>query len=215
MSDKATLYKAIVATYLACTGREPPADLLRIHQDALSGYSLDICLAALRRCYKEHKGHLAPSDVISRIDDGWPEPNEAWALCTADESTTVVVCDEILSAYNQASQNETDRQAVRMAFREIYAEIRREARERRSEPRWFVSLGTDNDRRQNAVREALQRGRLTEKQAENYLSLPAHSDDVKECKRLVGAVERAATREERDSILKQLPWCVNDKTANN
>ena len=46
-------------------------------------------LAALRRCMREVKGKLTLADIISRIDDGRPSPEEAWSMVPLDEAGSV------------------------------------------------------------------------------------------------------------------------------
>jgi hypothetical protein len=164
-NDRAKLHQALTATCLACSGREPSLDLLKIYEDALSSYDIETALAALRRCYKEHKGHLAPADIISRIPSGWPSKNEAWAMCPHSEADTVVWFLECAQAYDETKALSGDAVAQRMAFMEAYTRLVQASKDRGLSPKWEVCLGTDKTRREKAVRDAHRKGLITEKKA--------------------------------------------------
>jgi len=124
----------------------------------LSGYDERAVLAALRRCMRERRGALALCDVIERIDDGWPEPQEAWGMTPRGESDTVVWTEEIAAAYFAGRTG--DRVADRMTFLEIYRTSLARARAEGRRPRWYPSYGTDPAAREGAIAAAVERGRL-------------------------------------------------------
>jgi hypothetical protein len=62
-----------------------------------------------------------------------------------------------------------------MAFREAYRTGVAEARTRRKPPRWFASLGHDQEAREPALRKAVELGRLGE--AHMLTLLPAPKDE--------------------------------------
>src|SRR5580692_1153047 len=65
----------------------------------LAGFNSEEIKAALAKCRKELKTFPSVADVISRIDDGRPGIEEAWALVPKDEEGSVVWSDEIAEAY--------------------------------------------------------------------------------------------------------------------
>lgn len=120
-----------------------------------------------------------PADVIQQIagsksDDGRPGKDEAWsiALCSLDESDTVVATEEILAALTIARPllEIRDKVAARMAFIEAYERHVAQARREGRPAKWIVSLGDDKGRRIHAVQEGLRLGRLTDVQAQPHLA---------------------------------------------
>jgi hypothetical protein len=110
-----------------------------------------------------------PADVIFQLqtaitDDGRLGPQEAWALAmrSTDEADTIVwtaeaaealrICRPILEAGDEVG--------ARMAFLEAYARLVDVARRGRVAPAWSVSLGYDMERRDKAIAEAIEAGRL-------------------------------------------------------
>ena len=128
----------------------------------LGAYPEQLVGAALRRCRMEHRGRLTAEAVISRIDDGRPGPEEAWAMIPRDEHGSVVWTDEMAAAYGIAAgliaQGEPI--AARMAFLEHYRAAVAKARLGAVQPRWTPSLGWDARGREQALQEAADKGRL-------------------------------------------------------
>lgn len=120
-------------------------------------------IGALRRCRMEVKGRLTPAEILSRIDDGHIGPEEAWAMLPRDEACTVVMTGEMAEAWGIARPliDAGDEIAGRMAFREVYVSLISQARAERRPPKWFSSLGHDIHGREQALREAVEKGRLT------------------------------------------------------
>ncbi len=118
--------------------------------------------AALRRCRMEHRGRLTAEAVISRIDDGRPGPEEAWAMIPRDESGSVVWTDEMAAAYGIAAPllAQDEPIAARMAFLEHYRAAVAKARLDGVAPRWWPSYGFDPRDRERALAEAADKGRI-------------------------------------------------------
>lgn len=165
---------------LQLIGAPPMAEpIVEAFVDALSDYPDRFVLLALRRCSRECKGRLAPQDVISRIDDGRPGPDEAWAMIPQHESGSVVWTQEMAEAYGIAAPllREGDAIAARMAFREAYQRLVGKAREARQPARWIPSLGHDPTQRDAALVTAVERERLTVERAQALspmIALPGH-----------------------------------------
>jgi len=137
----------------------------------LSIYPEDMVLGALRRCRKEMKGRFCIQEIISRLDDGRPGHEEAWAMMPRDESQSVVWTDEMQEAWGVALPllNEGDQVAARMAFSERYRRLCQDARDAGVPVRWTPSYGTDRMGRVAAVEDAMQKRRLTAPQASALL----------------------------------------------
>ena len=105
-----------------------------------------------------------PADIIGRLQvmDGRPGPEEAWAMMPRDEDTTVVWTQEMASAWGVALPllNERDQVAARMAFTEQYRKLVQGARDRGEPARWSPSLGADQNGRERALMDAVDKGRL-------------------------------------------------------
>ncbi len=171
------LIQAIAVTAELC-GRSFSPEAAAVFVDDLSGFDEQALLGALRRCRREVRGLLTVQDVVSRIDDGRPGPDEAWAQIPRDEAASVVWTDEMAEAFGAASPLLAvgDKVGARLAFREAYQARVNAARDQRRAPRWQVSLGHDPRGRDQALAEAVQRNRLTLEQARAYsptLALPS------------------------------------------
>lgn len=150
---------AVTAQLMGTTLSEEAAE---VFAGDLSGFPVDAIKAALVRCRKEVKGRLTVADVVSRIDDGRPGPEEAWAMLPKNEHDSVVWSDEMRRAFGVCGPllSEGDHIAARMAFREAYISEVQKARDAGTPVTWTPSYGHDRIGRASAVREAIDRGRL-------------------------------------------------------
>lgn len=168
------LIKAVAATAELC-GRTYTPEAARMLAYDLEGYDERAIMQALSRCRKELKpGQFCLEAIVSRIDDGRPGPEEAWAMIPQDEYKTVVWTDEMREACSVAGSliDSGDSIAARMAFREAYIKSVTRARSERIPVRWEVSLGLDKAGREPALIEAVEKGRLP---ADHVMSLlPYH-----------------------------------------
>lgn len=155
------LIQAIAVTAELC-GRSFTAAAASVFVDDLSAYPEHQVLGALRRCRREVRGVLTVQDVISRLDDGRPGAEEAWAMIPKDESGSVVWSSEMAEAYGIAAPllAEGDTIAARMAFREAYARLVAAARDAGRPVDWFPSLGSDPLQRDAAIERAVLAGRM-------------------------------------------------------
>jgi hypothetical protein len=163
------LLEAIAVTAELC-GRVFTAPAAKMFAHDLSRFPEEQVLAALTRCRREVRGVLTVQDVVSRIDDGRPGPDEAWALMPRDETQTIVWTDEMASAWGVALPllDVGDNVGARLAFREAYARAVTLARDAGRAPHWQVSYGTDPHGRLLALLEAADRGRITREQAHRF-----------------------------------------------
>ena len=165
---------AIAVTAELCGKTFSPAAAMVFAGD-LDGFAESAVLSALSRCRKEVKGMLTVSDVVSRIDDGRPGVEQAWAMLPHDEEASTVWCDEMAQAWGIALPllNDGDRIGARMAFKEAYAKQVADARDNRIAPKWTVSFGRDVSGRQAALIEAVRHKRLPLEQAVQLLPIEA------------------------------------------
>lgn len=168
--------KAIAVTAELLSTELSRHSLKRLDDD-LNRYPETVVFAALERCRRELTGRLTLGAIIERISeaDGRPEPDEAWSIAigASDEAQTVIWCLEIRDAYSAASSLMAigDKIGARMAFREAYARLVRESRERASPASWIASLGWDKELREKALLQAVQLGRMSEGEIAGLLPL--------------------------------------------
>jgi hypothetical protein len=172
----AKLLEAVAVTAELC-GRTFSEAAARVFVSDLDGYPEPAVLRALTRCRREVKGVLTVNDVVSRIDDGRPGPEEAWAMLPKDERGSVVWTEEMAEAAGIAIPlMDSDMIGARMAFKEAYVKACATARDERRQVRWSPSLGMDVFGRELAISEALDKGRLSLEDAREYVQdLPLNS----------------------------------------
>ncbi len=172
----AALFEAVAVTAELCgrTFSEPAA---RVFVSDLSGFDERAVIQALGKCRREVRGMLTVQDVVSRIDDGRPGAEEAWALMPLDEAQSVVWSDEMSEAFGICGPllDRGDKVAVRMAFKEAYGRLVAKARDAGKPVRWTPSLGHDARGREAAVQAAVQAGRLSYEQGAGLVPLAAPS----------------------------------------
>jgi hypothetical protein len=165
------LIEAIAVTAELCGRTFTPA-AAKLLADDLSTYDEQPVLRALSRCRKELKpGQFCLEAITSRIDDGRPGPEEAWAMLPHDEYKTVVWTDEMVAAWSVALPliEEGEMVSARMAFKEAYTKAITEAREQRIPVKWSASLGHDKNGREAALLDAVEKGRLSAPQVKTLL----------------------------------------------
>ena len=136
----------------------------RVMAADLSQYPESQVLAALTRCRRELKGRLTIADVITRLDDGRPGPEEAWAMMPRSEADTVVWTEEMAEAMGVAQPllDEGDAIAARMAFKECYAKLVAQSRDAKRPVKWTASLGHDPLGREQVLLRAAEQGKLSQ-----------------------------------------------------
>lgn len=156
------LIQALAATAELCgTSLSEPAAKLLIAD--LADFDQRSVLTALSKCRRELKGRLTLAEIVSRIDDGRPGVEEAWAMLPRDEDATVVWTQEMSEAAALANPliEEGELVAARMAFKEAYLRLIAEAREARRPVKWSVSLGHSVVGRRTALLKAVAARRIT------------------------------------------------------
>lgn len=181
MKKETELVQALAVT-AEITGAKLSEGAAIVMAEDLMGYPHHQILAALSRCRRELRTRLTLAEVLARIDDGRPGPQEAWAMIPHDEAGSVVWSDEMAQAWGKTRHSE-NKAAQKAAFCEVYARLVSDARAEGKQPNWTPSLGHDKRTREAAVTEALQLGRLTAEYATQFL--PHH--EPQELLQLAGA----------------------------
>ncbi|RZL40155.1 MAG: hypothetical protein EOP35_01735 [Rubrivivax sp.] len=153
--------KAVCVTAELCgrTFTEPAA---RVFCDDLAAYPEDAVMVALGRCRREVKGMLTTQDVISRLDDGRPGVEEAWAQIPTGEDDTIVWTAEMAEAHAACAPllAEGDRIGARMCFKEVYTKAVQRAVSAGQPVEWVTSLGWDLEKRKRVLLAAVKAGKL-------------------------------------------------------
>lgn len=162
MGASEALLEAIAVT-AELTGTQLSAPAAAVLADDLSRYPEGQVLIALTRCRREIRTRLTVADVVARIEDGRPGPEEAWAHCCSllgDERLSIVWTAEEKAAFFACSALADDQVAARMAFLETYRKQALEARNQGLPVRWEHCLGHDAAGREPVLLEAVRLGRL-------------------------------------------------------
>lgn len=182
-ASKALVQAVAVTAELTGTVLSPAA--ARVFCGDLGRYPEHQVMGALNRCRREVRGRLTLQDVIGRLDDGRPGPEEAWAMIPKDEYGSVVWTDEMAAAFGVALPllSDGDAVAARMAFLEHYRKAVMLARDAGQPVKWTPSLGQDAGSREGALIEAVRKGRITAQHAAGLL--PYHGEPPPEIMRLL------------------------------
>jgi len=175
------LIRAIAVTSELC-GRTFSEAAARVFVSDLSVYPESQVLGALVRCRKEVRGALTIQDVISRLDDGRPGVEEAWAMLPHNEGDSAVWTTEMAQAFGVAVGliDAGSLVEARMAFKEAYLRMVNQARDRGVAVKWTVTLGHDIRGRESALLDAVDKGRISYERAQEFMpTLPAKSDALR------------------------------------
>lgn len=186
------LIQAIAVTAELC-GRTLSPEAARVFVDDLRGFDSAMVAGALKRCRKEVRGSLTVQDVVSRLDDGRPGPEEAWASIPNGEGASVVWTVEMSQAWGVAAAliDAGETVAARMAFKETYTRLVNQARDHGQPVKWLVSLGHDPRARTGVLALAVQQGKISAAEAHEMCPLlPAPAEVV--LLALSGGVRRVA-----------------------
>lgn len=193
MPASKALLQAIAVT-AELTGTEMSAPAARVFADDLARYPEDQVLGALTRCRREVKGRMSMVDVLSRLQDGRPGPEEAWAMLPKTEAASAVWTDEMrqAAAIAQPLIDVGDLIPARMAFLERYKALVQAGRDHGIQVHWEPTLGTDKSGRELVILDAVEKGRLTADHARQIL--PYHRHDEGLNARLLALSDRSVKR---------------------
>ena len=156
------LVVAMAITIEVCGTKWTKETMSAVLTDLVARFSESAIHDALSRCRYELKGALTLADIVERIDDGRPGPDEAWAQVGAlDEQRSLVATEEAMEAWGEVrGLLESDETGARMAFRDAYRRIVARNRTEGVPVKWIASLGHDKAGHEGALREAADQGRL-------------------------------------------------------
>ena len=173
------IFKAVAVTAELC-GRTFSEAAAAVFVSDLEAYPDAQVLKALTRCRKEVRGMLTVQDVVSRLDDGRPGVEEAWAMLPHAESQSAVWTDEMAEAFGVAGPliNAGAMVEARMAFKEAYHRLVCQARDAGRAVEWRVTLGHDLSGREGPLLAAVAVGRLTLDRARQFVPALPQKDGM-------------------------------------
>lgn len=168
----AELLQAIAVTSELC-GRTFSEAAAKVFVEDLAAYPEPQIMAALVRCRKEVRGVLTLADVVSRLADGRPGAEEAWAMLPMSESQSAVWTTEMSQAFGVALPliDAGETVPARMAFKETYLRLVNQARDHGQPVEWHVTLGHDPRGREPVLLQAVEKGRLSYEHARDFCPL--------------------------------------------
>ena len=170
----------------------------------LDCYSSTQVAYALTKCRKELRTFPTVSDIVSRIDDGHPGVEEAFAMLPKSEDDSVVWTPEMAEAHRAlGSLPEEDPIAARMAFKEIYPKFVARAREFGRPAVWNVSLGHDTTNREAVVLDAHRKLRISDQQAQALLPGPAISSEGRSVLEGLGNLFKAVLKDADPKLISR------------
>jgi hypothetical protein len=164
----------LLANFYAVVGNPPEVvGAMNAMAGALleEGATVEQVSIALRTCrrvkFPVRLPHILENLPGHGVDDGRPEPENAWAMCPKSEEASVVWTAEMASAFEGARRLllEGDAIAARMAFREAYISEVARARSEGRPIRWSASLGYDKADRVAVLTDAVAKHRLKSEHA--------------------------------------------------
>lgn len=177
-SDKendAVVKTLAVVCEITQTEYSAPARQLVVRQ--LSAYPVRQVLGALERCAAECRFKLTLADVISRLDDGRPGAEQAWASFPKSEDLAGLVTDEMSAAWGAAAPlYASDKVGARMAFKEAYDREIRQARAEGKAPKWRVSPGFDKAHTESIAIEGMKNRLFSPPEALQYIHPDNHAN---------------------------------------
>jgi hypothetical protein len=167
----------ILAAMAEIHGRNMSDKAIKLFLMDLENYREDCVLKALERCRKELPRFPTLSDIITRIDDGRPGADEAWAMVPKSEQESVVWTEEMAQAYLVcAPLIGEDNIAARMAFKQNYEKAIAESRANFKPAKWVASFGFDKNHRISTLIEAIEKGRISTTDGAKFLPALLEND---------------------------------------
>lgn len=181
--QEARVLSSLAGAWMLINGQDLPAAAIPMLMRALSPYRPDDVIRAIERCVTSGKSRIALPDIIATLqaNDGRPDADEAWSIAhqtAQDEEDTYIITDEINLAMCglESLIDVGDMFNASRAFKSKYARIVEDNRAAGVPVKWVPSLGTNKDRREQALIAARDSGKLAADYVANLL--PYHSGDT-------------------------------------
>lgn len=163
------------------TGTEWSKPTIQVIEKELSAYPEQDVLMAIRRCQTELRARVSLADILDRLPNDRPGVEEAWSLVSkvlGNDYASICWTDEMRQAYGAAAPLVDDPVSARMAFKEKYGSLVREARATRKPVSWAVSPGWDKALREECAIEAARKNLISKQYATQFLSCEAPTSEA-------------------------------------
>lgn len=176
----AGLAQVITATAEVLGHEITPAAVEMMARDLVE-YPPEQVATALQACRRELKGRLTLAAILDRVavQDGHPEPNEAWAIALRgqDEAQSVGMTQQISTALYAALTilERGDEIGARMAFLDAYKRELAKARQDKQPAKWFISAGWDAQGRVDEIERMASAGLIQQDERQRLLVNHQHS----------------------------------------
>jgi hypothetical protein len=181
-------FLAVIGGLLELYGQQASTTKVNIYWSTLGQYPINSLKAAANAWVRKSQFMPKPADLIKLMGgaSNHLSPDEAWAIAilASDETNTVVWTGEIAKAWAQAKivyQN-GDKIGARRTFIDTYERLVDKSMMHGRTAEVFVSLGSDKEKRVDAINHAVFTGLLTQDRANYYLPKPENTFAMLECK---------------------------------
>ena len=202
----------MVKKVCAVFGRDYTHDLGAAWWAVLQRYELLQVSGALNALMRQSKFFPKPAEIIELIEGQWHGADEAWALMPKDERDTAAVTPAMMTAWGVAAElyRGGDEIGARMAFKSAYSRAVSEARSRGESEVWQLSIGHDSDKREPAIRRAVDLKQITSEIARQYIAdIPEKDGGV-----IAGLLTGKVKPEEVDEILQEKWHSISEMLKN-
>ncbi len=177
--QKSEIVKSLMVAY-EVMGKEMSEAGAMMILNALKGFEFNAVMVAIQRTVSEAK-FITPAEIISRIDDGRPDPEKAWSqVCQYDPDDTYSECITEEQSYARGAcwplLIAGDTVAARMAFKEEYTKLCSENRAQGLPVKHVFHMGTNKQSQLKVIKQALLDGKIDRKTAMN--KLPNYRDRI-------------------------------------
>lgn len=202
-TDKPAFKNLIIAS-MSIYQQEVTNGILQLWWSSLKAFDFSQVNAAFgRHLLDKTEGRFTPkpAHIIAHLEamnpDGRIGAQEAWAMYPHHEATSAVITDEMAEAMQVAQLllNEGDKIGARMSFIEAYNRITTNNKFNGKTPKWFASLGYDKNGREEVLKLAVEKGRLTQDHVTSLLPAPIHSN----VKKVIGSMQLLTSYEKLTS----------------
>ncbi|NUF48634.1 hypothetical protein [Gilliamella sp. ESL0250] len=186
-------FLAVIGGLLDLYGQQASTTKVNIYWSTVGQYPIESLRRAANVWVRKSQFMPKPADLIKLMDgsNNHLSSDEAWsiAILASNENNTVVWTNEIAKAWAQAEivYRNGDKIGARRTFINAYERMVDESMMYGRTIEVFVSLGSDKEKRTDAINHAVFTGLLTQDRANYYLPKPENSFAMLECKIKQGA----------------------------
>ena len=204
MDDSYEQFQQIIFDTFAMAGKQKPSEGVVFQwRQSLKAWTNDEISFALNAHFESDRYLPWPADVNRILNnmDGRPCAEEAWAIAVgaADEYNSVCWTQEIADAWSHCvgCYEPRNTNPARMAFNKYYPRLVEQVRKAQIPVKWSVSLGHDQEIRQQVLEHGIERGLLDASHTRHLLVAPV-TDAGREVAGLLGFVGNQSSDDSTD-----------------